>query len=217
MINLKDKKISNIFLGNKKITNIFKGNRLMYSSGLPSDYQEVLYVQSSGTQFIDTNFIGSNKTSVEIKFRITTMYGALQLLGTLETGKNITLNVGNSETASNRWGTSTKNGTFGLSTNVTYTAKISEDGYIIGNNNIWTPEKSEFNCSKTFYLFTTNSSTYRFYGRIYYCKIYDNGTLVRSFIPCYRKSDNEIGLYDIVNHVFYTNAGTGTFTKGGDV
>lgn len=48
---------------------------------------------------------------------------------------------------------------------------------------------------------------------MYRCKIYSNGTLVRDFIPCYRNSDNVIGLYDTLNNVFYTNVGTGTFTK----
>lgn len=37
------------------------------------------------------------------------------------------------------------------------------------------------------------------------------------FIPCYRKSDNEIGLYDLIGKKFYTNQGTGTFLKGNDV
>ena len=41
--------------------------------------------------------------------------------------------------------------------------------------------------------------------------------LVRDFIPCYRISDGVIGLYDKVSGKFYTNAGTGTFTKGADV
>jgi hypothetical protein len=47
--------------------------------------------------------------------------------------------------------------------------------------------------------------------------LYDNNVLVRDFIPCYRKSDNEIGLYDVVNGVFYANAGSGTFTKGNNI
>lgn len=34
------------------------------------------------------------------------------------------------------------------------------------------------------------------------------------YIPCYRKSDNVIGLYDIITDEFKTNAGTGSFTKG---
>ena len=37
-------------------------------------------------------------------------------------------------------------------------------------------------------------------------------------VPCYRKIDNVIGMYDIINETFYTNASSdGSFTKGGDV
>ena len=50
--------------------------------------------------------------------------------------------------------------------------------------------------------------------RLYLCKIYDNDNLVRNFIPCYRKVDNEIGLYDVINDVFYVNSGTGEFIAG---
>ena len=44
-------------------------------------------------------------------------------------------------------------------------------------------------------------------------QIYDNGTIVRNYIPC-QTSSGEIGLWDDVNEVFYGNAGTGTFTAG---
>ena len=37
------------------------------------------------------------------------------------------------------------------------------------------------------------------------------------FIPCYRKSDNEVGLYEVYHSVFYTNQGTGDLGKGPDV
>lgn len=53
--------------------------------------------------------------------------------------------------------------------------------------------------------------------RIARCKIYDEHELERDFIPCYRKSDNVIGMYDLVYKEFYTNQGTGVFTKGNDV
>lgn len=36
-------------------------------------------------------------------------------------------------------------------------------------------------------------------------------------VPCYRKSDGVIGMYDTVSKTFYTNEGTGAFTKGADV
>ena len=53
--------------------------------------------------------------------------------------------------------------------------------------------------------------------KLYYCQIYESWTLVRDFIPCYRVSDNVIWLFDKVWNKFYTNAGTGSFTKWNDV
>ena len=53
--------------------------------------------------------------------------------------------------------------------------------------------------------------------RIYYFKIYENGVLVRNYVPCYRISDGVIGLYETVTGTFVTNAGEGTFTKGGNI
>ena len=53
--------------------------------------------------------------------------------------------------------------------------------------------------------------------KFYNSKIYDNGVLERNFIPCYRKSDGVIGLYDMVYGEFYTNQGSGSFIKGSDV
>ena len=44
-----------------------------------------------------------------------------------------------------------------------------------------------------------------------------DGTQIRNFVPCYRKADNVIGMYDTITQQFYTNAGTGSFTKGADV
>jgi hypothetical protein len=52
---------------------------------------------------------------------------------------------------------------------------------------------------------------------IYAHKIWENGTRVQDFVPCYRKADGVIGMYDLVTDTFFTNAGTGTFTKGADV
>ncbi|MDD2391526.1 MAG: prepilin-type N-terminal cleavage/methylation domain-containing protein [Bacilli bacterium] len=51
----------------------------------------------------------------------------------------------------------------------------------------------------------------------YSFKIWNNGTLLRNFIPAKRNSDNILGMYDLVNNVFYTNAGTGAFTAGSEI
>ncbi|MBQ4353596.1 MAG: discoidin domain-containing protein [Clostridia bacterium] len=49
--------------------------------------------------------------------------------------------------------------------------------------------------------------------RMYSCQIYDNGTLVRDFVPCVDYS-GEVGMYDLVSAVFYGSSGTGAFTAG---
>lgn len=48
-------------------------------------------------------------------------------------------------------------------------------------------------------------------------KISRNGVKFVNLVPCYRKSDNVAGMYDIINNVFYTNAGSGSFEVGPDV
>lgn len=43
------------------------------------------------------------------------------------------------------------------------------------------------------------------YGSLYSCQIYNNGTLIRDFVPCINPN-NVAGVYDIVNDVFYQSA-----------
>lgn len=62
-----------------------------------------------------------------------------------------------------------------------------------------------------YYLFKDPDHSGAINIRIYYAKIWDNGTLIRDFIPAVRNDDGVIGMYDQVNDVFYTNDGTGSF------
>lgn len=52
--------------------------------------------------------------------------------------------------------------------------------------------------------------------RIYSAKFWVGGVLVGNFIPCKRKTDNVVGMYDMVTKQFYTSANSDTFTAGGD-
>lgn len=49
--------------------------------------------------------------------------------------------------------------------------------------------------------------------KVYSCKIWDNDIIQRNLIPA-KNTSGTLGLYDAVNNMFYTNAGTGTFTAG---
>lgn len=47
-------------------------------------------------------------------------------------------------------------------------------------------------------------------------KVYDkSGNLIRDLVPCERNSDKVIGLYDLVNNMFYENVGDNTVPFSG--
>lgn len=54
-------------------------------------------------------------------------------------------------------------------------------------------------------------------GRLYNLNIYYNGPMVRSFVPCYRISDDVVGVYDVINDVFYTSANSVALVAGPDL
>lgn len=51
-------------------------------------------------------------------------------------------------------------------------------------------------------------------GKVWLFKIWDNGKLIRDFVPCKRRSDNVYGMYDKVEGKFYASASNVAFTGG---
>lgn len=185
---------------------------------LPEIYQEVEFIQSTGTQFIDTDFIPNQDTGVYLDFQLMEIYGSF-LFGTrIDTGTQAyTFNIsgGNFVTV---YGTKIM-GFISADTNrhiYIREKNIARLDHIRVNNSVQT-----FNAPYSLLLLATNQQNNYGYlpskAKVYSFKIYDNETLIRDFIPCYRKSDNVAGMYDIANNKFYTNAGTGDFIVGDDV
>ena len=79
----------------------------------------------------------------------------------------------------------------------------------------------EYTMTRNLYLLGQNYNTgYRGSGlkQITMFKYWDkDGNLIRDMVPCYRRSDGEIGMYDRVSQTLFTNAGSGIFTKGPSV
>ena len=53
--------------------------------------------------------------------------------------------------------------------------------------------------------------------KLYSARISEGHEVIREYIPCYRKSDGEIGLYEKFTGQFLMADGGGSFTKGADV
>lgn len=73
--------------------------------------------------------------------------------------------------------------------------------------------ESAFGYKLLVYFDATNANMV---GRIYYLSVEQQGRITIDLIPCYRKQDGEIGMYDLVSQSFFA-ATRGTFTKGADV
>lgn len=191
---------------------------------LPSGYKRLEYIKSSGTQHINSLFTASGgKLRVLIDFSYTSVtsgqsiFGAQETSGipyglipyTSEAGKSYfyvassskIANVSVSADVRNIWDLELYNGI------LTYTVSgTSKTASYSG-----TPNKNY-----PYFIFANNhGGTAKQFcsAKLYSCQLYDNGTLVRDYIPC-QKPDGTIGLWDDVNSVFYGNAGTGTFTAG---
>ena len=187
---------------------------------LPSGYTELEYIQSSGTQYINTGFKPNQDTRVVTKFDMTQTDTAWRKLWGSGSGSyNLDFALWNDGTTKlqSYYGTKTNNAVSitDMSLNVD------------ANKNIWeysgetiTFDKNNFTCAYSMYIFNVNKDNSSEYlpgmMKLYLFKIYDNDVLVRDFIPC-KNPSGAIGLYDSVNNQFYQNVGSGTFIAGPEV
>lgn len=199
-------------------------------NGLTSEYQEVEYIESNGTQWIDTMYyLTSNNIDIKTKIYVSSMPSSEQDIISNQDGFTGRFVIGLYQNkifsySRNQNGTDTNvcspiyNGsnTFEIETIYNYTNNLKT---MIINEATYTETQNATisNNNQTIKIFKAgNTNNMYFIGRIYYLQIYENNNLVRNLIPSYRKIEREIGMYDTINNVFYTNKGTGTFLKGED-
>ncbi len=189
---------------------------------VPSEYQEVEYIESSGTQYIDTGMNLNQNNGVEFKISNIT-YGNAKLFGSRSSASSNNFSIISTSTSIVLDFQNYNNNRLQVTTPISepITISLNNQKMIVNTNEKNIGTYTSFTTPGHAYIFNGAGSFPNGYGlssmRLYYCKIYDNGTLVRDYIPCYRKSDNEPGLYDLVNNVFYTNAGSDSFTYGNEV
>ena len=177
---------------------------------LPSGYKRLEYIQSSGTQFIDTGFKPNQNTKVSAVFQgnktsDATVFGCDAGWGS--NGFSVFANAA-------QFGSKTTSGlTFYGDTQISV---IFDKGTLYKNDTqVWNTS-GLFSSQNEMTLFANNrnGSAQEFMtGKIYSCQIYDNGSLVRDYIPA-KLDDGTVGLYDKLNGLLYINAGTGTFEAG---
>ena len=157
------------------------------------------YIESTGTQYIETGISAKNITKAVIDFQYITVDSSRenQMMSVwVDASNHMQCGLTGTTFLTGR-GT-----TFSQTSNMT--ARTTGTSVPVGNPDMLIP------------LFAQRASAVDRWSiaKLYSCKMYNNSTIVRDFIPAKRISDNEYGLWDKVTKTFYTNAGTGAFTGG---
>ena len=199
------------------------------ATDLPAGYTELEYIESTGTQWIDTGIKWRYGYSLEMAFTAiqtgpnTAIFGASN--GAAYNNGEVALFFQRDgydviwPTTDSMTSTFQHFGTFALNTK--YVARYNNSGITIGQNTLEFSVYSGYVCERNLFLFAANRGEAKKYPsqvKIHSTQIWDNNnTLVRNMIPAKRNSDNAIGMYDTVSGTFFTNAGTGDFIAGPEV
>ena len=192
-------------------------------------YTPIEYLESTGTQYIDTGYIYQNEAH-KVAITLSTVergfgsspywtYGSFTTSenrsGTLalQLGGKLGVGVGNIAAGSTTYilNNPVNRTTITLETYSNNLAKISN-----GNEFIVVAYKNSSITGLTEYIFDGhNDGLNKFYSsyKLYSFQIYDNDVLVRDFIPVL-DSNNVPCMFDRVEGKFYYNAGTGQFIAG---
>ena len=200
-------------------------------SGLPYGYTEVEYIASSGNaEFLDTGVLPTYNTGVDIGFYITGR-------GSSGSQSDSIIIMSGGDSSGYRWGISYRNSGDTLQVSGICKTGVSWENYSMSANT-YHSVKYNYTNNKDCYLdgtlvrseipggdATINYPVYLFASnmggtvwrtgafRVYYCKITENGNLIRDYVPAL-DSNNRPCMYDIIEGKAYYNQGTGEFTYG---
>ena len=190
-------------------------------------YQEVEFLQSTGTQGILVSGTYGNGTSFELKVQPTVRPSS----GGQFFGFGTSSNRGNHQFDNTGWGAYYHSdyrtllsltevpSTYGIVTGAfssnTFNTSVEYNGDTGSYSYSYTIPS--YSGTTLFYSRNSNGNAERGSSKIFYYKLWKNDVLTIEAYPCYRLSDSVAGFYDKVSDTFYTNQGSGTFTVGGDV
>ena len=183
-------------------------------------YTQLEYIESTGTQYINTGVVFDSNKEVEIAFQYISHDGTYNdLFGISSAGSipksylfrvdrngNVNIYIGRDLTPS-----------FALNNNK-HTIKTENKKVYFDNESKGSYDNMASNPINA-YLFATNLDGAAFgvsVVKIYYAKIWNNGTLIRNFVPVIDNTTGKVGMYDTVGGRFYGNAASSgdDFTPG---
>lgn len=192
-------------------------------ASLPYD-KEITYLESSGTQYIDTGLTGGTNAEYEIRCQVLNTSDNWDILFGSKANSSVSAQGvpklyyhstnGGRVGATTIWKGSAQNIQLLLNTVYNINTLSFKGGGLYVDDTLKYDLQAQYGFgNKNFWIFADPEETnYKINMRLYYAKIWLEGTLVRDFIPV---RVGQVGyLYDKVNGVLYGNSGTGNFILG---
>ena len=197
-----------------------------YMSQIPTDYLEATHITSNGKQYIDTGYefpADAEEIKIEMKFSPLSLSGTTVIAG--------------SEVGTSPWNfiPQFQNNGLGMyhnylngyerkpvSIGTDYELTMTQSGNIFSRtiNGDTKSTESEFTPSgRTYALFADHVAPTTNFNqmcsiKMYYCKIYINGKIVKDYVPCVKAGTEIAGLFERVDGDFYPSATSTGFGHG---
>ena len=205
---------------------------------LPAGYKPVEYAHSSGEQFVDTGFVPDEKTRADIRFLMHSNGSYSSPFGARNANEKQFFVGGNCSAnyyfCRHDTGATDLSGKDGYVGNGALVGKPPVVGYhkFSLNRNVFNLDEYAYNFSSSV-TFACDCSAYAFATHdyesgvrhpatmeLYSLKIWDDGVLVRDFVPCVKVEGGveTVGLYDLCANAekrFYENGGSGAALVAG--
>ena len=188
-------------------------------------YMFLEYIQSTGTQYIDTTYVSTSTDfayELDMAWTGTTVGNFYSFMGYMASGSTpraaIHMYSGTLMFGANATTNSTVAPVSGERFLYKGVFKSGDQRLYKNNVEIASNETTFTNSSNTLsaYIGARNCPSGKNIAtiKLYEAKIYEGNQVVRHYIPARRSSDNALGVYEVYTNTFLTNAGTGTFTAG---
>ena len=200
-----------------------------YFNELPASYTRLEYVQSSGSQYVNTGISSGTNITAEIcwKSLMNAQTESKFVFGTRKAWQQSMLFVSHqcrNDSVSDSgiryaWGANA----YSTQTFPTdfFAQRLSASEAMLGATKVWTPPSATFANTYPMYVFTINNagspSTAYASMQLKWLRICDNGEEVRMFVPVRRNSDSVAGLYDLANSNFYPSASSTALVAGPEI
>lgn len=187
---------------------------------LPSGYTALEYIQSSGTQYIDTGFKPQGSSRCVVDVDLVEATGFMGVFGGRTSNRRASFAMWQIQ-GGFRYDYSGNKPEIYRSNSGRMTIDANGGRFYIDGSLAASASDSTFSSTGNLILFSVSTGDNdgaidprMAKGKLYSCQIYDNGAQIRGFVPAKRDSDGAVGMYDTVGQSFYTNAGKGAFEAG---